>query len=414
MVIGIAFAIMLSSSYSSTISFLLAWISLSCAAPATPSYDGSRGGKPVAHIKNGTYEGIYSPNYNQDFFLGLPYAQPPLKDLRFANPVSLNTTWAGPRDASSYSPACIGYGPSQWGYPLSENCLYLNVIRPAGIHKPLPVAVWIHGGGYVQGSGVDLRYNLSFIVNQSVVIGHPIIGVTLNYRLSAWGFLQSDEVKQSGNSNFGLRDQRLALHWLQENIAAFGGKSWLLLVLVNSPTKGAGDPKQVTIWGQSAGAMSVGSHLLAFNGRDDSLFRAAIMESGGPASLAAATQSFQPLYSNLTQKTGCDEVTDSLQCLRSLSFEKLNAAINTTSLAGAWRPDLDGDFIQRHSLRQLADNAFVHIPILIGTNSDEATTLASPSNINTTEQFQELLLGKLLFRVSTSISNTRQTMGSRH
>lgn len=160
--------------------------------------------------------------------------------------------------------------------------------------------------------------------------------------------------------------------------------------------------------------MSVGSHLLAFNGRDDSLFRAAIMESGGPASLAAATQSFQPLYSNLTQKTGCDEVTDSLQCLRSLSFEKLNAAINTTSLAGAWRPDLDGDFIQRHSLRQLADNAFVHIPILIGTNSDEATTLASPSNINTTEQFQELLLGKLLFRVSTSISNTRQTMGSRH
>lgn len=101
----------------------------------------------------------------------------------------------------------------------------MNVIRPAGFSRDekLPVAVWIFGGGFVQGSGVDKRYNMSFIVQHSVEIGQPMIAVTINYRLSAWGFLQSEEVRTSGSSNFGLRDQRLALHWLNENIGAFGG-----------------------------------------------------------------------------------------------------------------------------------------------------------------------------------------------
>jgi len=81
----------------------------------------------------------------------------------------------------------------------------------------------IHGGGYYQGGGVDQRYNLSFMVQNSVDIGKPVIGVSINYRLAAWGFLSSQEVLGEGNANNGLRDQRLALHWVQENIAAFGG-----------------------------------------------------------------------------------------------------------------------------------------------------------------------------------------------
>ncbi len=114
------------------------------------------------------------------------------------------------------------------GYQVSEDCLTLNVIRPAGSQgQNLPVAVWIHGGGYSMGGSVDRRYNLTFIVQNSVNIGKPIIGVSINYRLSAWGFIASEEVVGSGNTNLGLRDQRLALHWLNENVASFGGKDWL-------------------------------------------------------------------------------------------------------------------------------------------------------------------------------------------
>lgn len=106
----------------------------------------------------------------------------------------------------------------------NQSCSYLNVIRPAGYeNESLPVGVWIHGGGLYEGGTRDERYNLSFIVDNSVQIGKPIIGVSIAYRLSAWGFLQSQEVSGSGNTNMGLRDQRLALHWLQENIGAFGG-----------------------------------------------------------------------------------------------------------------------------------------------------------------------------------------------
>lgn len=107
----------------------------------------------------------------------------------------------------------------------------MNVIRPSNFeHEKLPVLVWIYGGGFVQGGAPDLRYNLSFLVEHSVTIGHPVIAVSLNYRLSAWGFLSSNETVESGDSNFGIRDQRLALHWIQENIAAFGGKLYDKLI----------------------------------------------------------------------------------------------------------------------------------------------------------------------------------------
>jgi carboxylesterase type B len=104
--------------------------------------------------------------------------------------------------------------------------LYINVVRPAGFEdKDLPVAFWIHGGGFTMGGGGDRRYNMSFMVENSVKIGQPVIGVSVNYRLSAWGFLSgSEEIKEGGEMNLGLRDQRQALQWVQDNIEAFGGK----------------------------------------------------------------------------------------------------------------------------------------------------------------------------------------------
>lgn len=257
------------------------------------------------------------------------------------------------------------------------------MIKPLGVgskkYDRLPVAVWIHGGGFVQGSGVDLRYNLSFIVQDSVANGTPMIGVSINYRLGAWGFLQGNNVSENDGSNYGLRDQRLALHWIRENIAAFGG-----------------DPDKVTIWGQSAGAASVGLHLTAFGGRNDRLFRSAIMQSGAPIFLGDQnrTNYYQAAYRNLSSSTGCDTISDSLACLRNLPFAELNAVLNTTAFRSIWMPQIDGDIIERYSSEQLDDGSFVHVPVIIGANSDEGTSFA-PIGVNSSAILEKYILGML-------------------
>ena len=103
---------------------------------------------PTATIQNGTYTGVYQPTYGQDYFLGIPFAQPPLGDLRFRAPQPVNSSWQGSRSATAYYPECVGYGGDQIGYEVSEDCLALNVVRPSGYgEQQLPVGVWIHGGG---------------------------------------------------------------------------------------------------------------------------------------------------------------------------------------------------------------------------------------------------------------------------
>jgi carboxylesterase type B len=175
---------------------------------------------PLATAKNGTYQGRYLPGYDQDLFLGMPYAQPPVGDLRFRWPRSLNESFDGVRDASQYGYSCMQYRSS---FNISEDCLTLNVIRPAGDHTKLPVLVWIYGGGLYAGSTADPQYNLSGIVKVSQDMGQPVIAVDMNYRLGMWGFLQTPALVAEGSSNAGLIDQRLALQWIQENIEAFGG-----------------------------------------------------------------------------------------------------------------------------------------------------------------------------------------------
>lgn len=309
------------------------------------SYDGK---VPTVRIRNGTLAGLHSTTYNQDFFLGVPYAQPPVGGLRFRTPQPINKTYNGNLETTEYAPSCVGYGGDDIGYPVSEDCLYLNIIRPCGYdHHALPVGLWIHGGGLVMGGSRDERYNLSFIVQNSVKIGKPIIGVSINYRLSGWGFLSSQEVSGSGNTNLGLRDQRLALHWLQENIAAFGG-----------------DNQKVTIWGESAGAASVGWHLTAYNGRDDKLFRAGIMESGNPITYTSydVEADYQPEYDTLVNMTECSTHIDTLDCLRHASYDTINNFFNST-IGNNWNPVVDGDFIQRWGSIQLNEGAFVHVPV---------------------------------------------------
>ncbi|KAG6081380.1 hypothetical protein E4U15_002921 [Claviceps sp. LM218 group G6] len=340
---------------------------------------------PTVRVKNGTYEGIYSPGYHQDFFLGIPYAKKP---QRFSPPQPLDEGWDTIRPVKSYPPHCLGYGSFNIGYNMSEDCLHLNVIRPHGMtrYAKLPVVVYIHGGGLYQGGSADKRFNLSFIVEQSVQMKKPIIGVSLNYRLGAWGFLGSKEALNAGATNIGFRDQRMALHWVNENIRAFGGL-----------------PEKVTLWGGSSGAESVTAQVLAHNGQHHRLFRGAIGHSGFGGMLPRlaggfnATATHQTIFDDLVRSipscASSVNTTNALECLRKADFQQLNASIaNMTEapiLALIWPPVLDGTFLTDYGANQMANGQFAKVPILVGSNSDEGSFFGPMGGVaNTDDDFR--------------------------
>lgn len=216
-------------------------------------------------------------------FLGIPYAKPPLDLLRFKRPEPAEV-WNGIQDATQYSNSCFQEldtlypefpGANMWNpnTRISEDCLYLNVWTPSinlqNRAKPLvPVMVWIFGGGFSTGTASLDVYDGRFLSqSQQVVV------VSMNYRLGALGFLSLPESK-SIKGNAGLFDQRLALSWVSKNIAAFGG-----------------DPSSVTLFGESAGAGSVGHHLLSQGSHG--LFTRAILQSGSPNALWATVEPAQ-------------------------------------------------------------------------------------------------------------------------
>ncbi|KAG2521676.1 hypothetical protein BBO99_00005861 [Phytophthora kernoviae] len=336
---------------------------------------------PTVTVKNGSYYGAYQSNYNQDFFLGMPYAQPPVGDLRFRNPEPLNSTWSEAKNATEYSPECYGYGSDQWvlGNVISEDCLTINVVRPSGIAEgvKLPVGFWIHGGGLFEGGNRDPRYNFSAIIDEATAAGKPFIGVSINYRLHGFGFLWGSDVEEAGVTNLGFRDQRLALHWVQENIAAFGG-----------------DPEKVTIWGESAGGWSVGYQLLAYGGRDDGLFRGAIMQSGAPAhgpSSYTNASTWDVYYNNIIEAANCSSATSTLDCLRQVPIDDLSAIFNSSVTSSAsFSPVIDGDFIQDTGANLLKNEQFVHVPILHGQNHDEGTAFGT-WGVNSSDAYLDYL-----------------------
>ncbi|KAM5343287.1 hypothetical protein ACJ41O_014253 [Fusarium nematophilum] len=338
------------------IGWLLLAITLGTADAATPK----------AKTLNGTYVGKHLPTWSQDAFLGIPYARPPTGDRRFRWPESISESFSGERTATDYGFSCMQYAQN---FTMSEDCLSLNVVRPAGKRKKLlPVLVWIYGGGLYAGSSADPRYNLSGIVNVSQDIGEPIIAVSFNYRLGMWGFLQNFNLLKEGSTNAGLVDQRLALRWIQENIESFGG-----------------DPDRVVVWGESAGAQSIAYQMFSYDGRDDKLFHGAILESGGVTGAQVHDLSYYNVaFENLTRTVGCWDKKDQLACLRQLDEKTLYSARPSLT----WNPLIDGTYLTGYPSQLIRQDKFTAVPMIIGANTDEGFAVG---NVNTDEDlFAEL------------------------
>ncbi|XP_015605144.1 esterase FE4 isoform X2 [Cephus cinctus] len=211
---------------------------------------------PIVSIKQGRLRGIIEENVDEGQFYsfkGIPYAKPPVGDLRFRDPEPPES-WSGIRDASKHGPSCPQQDMITRTIIGSEDCLYLNIYTESIDNKILkPVMVWIHGGGFSTGSGNDDLYGPDYLVKSDIIL------VTINYRLGAFGFLNLDHEVAPGNQ--GLKDQVQALVWIRDNIESFGG-----------------DPNNVTIFGESAGGASV--HYLTLSPLADGLFHKAISQSG--------------------------------------------------------------------------------------------------------------------------------------
>jgi para-nitrobenzyl esterase len=300
-------------------------------------------------------------------FLKIPYAKPPVDDLRWKAPVK-NVSWTGTRHEEGFSTPCPQPMSDQSPASLDEDCLYLNVWRPkAGTSKPAPVLFWIHGGGFTTGSAADLVptstdalwYNGQPFAERGVVV------VTINYRLGVFGFFAHPALKDEGSpvGNQGLLDQRLAMQWVKSNIAAFGG-----------------DPNNVTIAGESAGAGSVCMHTVSPGSRG--LFHRAISESGG----CTARQSTDKTALNASLEKfaadhGC-EGDDALACLRGkppselVSMQMVDRGMGMDALRMQFSfgavVDGEGGFLPEPALDLYNAGKVAKVPYLLGTNTEEA------------------------------------------
>ncbi|KAF9816518.1 hypothetical protein IEO21_04046 [Rhodonia placenta] len=346
---------------------------------------------PVVELTYGSFRGNTTGNITS--FLGMPYASPPVGELRFRSPQPPRP-FEGIQNAFSYGAACFqqaevlspllppNISTTQSGSlkNISEDCLFINVIKPAyavpGTNLPV---VFVSSCGFTRG---DSSLNPGGpVVERSLVLGEPMIHVSINYRLNAFGFLASKEVQEAGVGNLAIKDQRFALEWVHQHIHTFGG-----------------DPSKVTIWGESAGSICVGLQMLVNGGYNGGLFRGVVMESGS-LSVSATLEDGQGYYDQIVNATGCAGEEDTLGCLRHTSYDALAAAINETpsifnytSLNLAWQPRIDYDLFPISGPQALQEGLYTKVPFISGTDDDEGT-IFSFSSINTTtnEEFKNYL-----------------------
>ncbi|KAF8313074.1 alpha/beta-hydrolase [Clavulina sp. PMI_390] len=321
--------------------------------------------------------------YGLDQFLGIPFAQPPVGKLRYAAPSPVQYTSHTVVNATAFGPVCMqdtsDFNVSQ----MSEDCLSINVFRPTGVNATakLPVMVWVYGGSFLNG-GSPL-YDPTAIIDRSVQLSQPVIYVSFNYRVNSFGFLASSEVATAAKHgtaalNAGLYDIQAAFRWVHENIASFGG-----------------DPAKVTAFGESAGAIAIGSLLVSGHGtavQKQGLFRSAIMESGAPSGDPVPPPSYlNPRYEAFVTAAGCGAAlanNSALSCLRALPTEAIYKAtlylLSTSTLALPFNRVVDGYFHDTQPSNQVRAKRLARIPLLMGNNLDEGTLFAATTVDNST------------------------------
>lgn len=319
---------------------------------------------PQAQLADGIVEGVKmrGPLKDVRVFRGIPYAAPPVDDLRFREPQSV-ARWSGVRNAKQFGPRCmqanVAGKPDFRSTTMSEDCLYLNVWTPASHPaSKLPVLVFFHGGGFVSGDGSEPRYDGANLASRG------IIAVTVNYRLGVFGFLApagaAGESSHGTAGNYGLLDQVAALRWVRDNIAQFGG-----------------DPSQITIAGSSAGSVSVSAHMSSPLSRG--LFARAIGQSGAAFAPNAvwSKEESERAAAEFASRVGAA----SLQQLRSLPARALlDAAAQPlrSEQPMLLRPSVDGYFLTESPEQVFARGGQAQVPLMLGSNEPEHA-LAEPT-----------------------------------
>ncbi|XP_060525631.1 para-nitrobenzyl esterase-like [Cylas formicarius] len=290
-------------------------------------------------------------------FKGIPYAAPPIGSLRFQSPQPPQP-WSGVRDATNYQSSClefVHYSDDPNPGPMSEDCLYLNVYTPTtDVAANLPVMVWFYGGSFLTGSGIYDYFGPDYLLDNEVIV------VTLNYRLGPLGFLSTGDNTILGNA--GLKDQLMALKWTRDNIHQFGG-----------------DPNKVTIFGESAGGISVGLHLLSK--QSAGLFRAAICQSGCSLTallfqedpLAHAVDLAKAFNPSITVQTPTAEIRDLLQSQSADSIVNAFKQMSDQGWVGTVLEATDQEaFVTEANYGLVQSGNINQVPLILGTTSEES------------------------------------------
>ena len=328
---------------------------------------------------SGTLHAVADDNATVVVFKGVRYAQPPVGSRRWMPPqayVPANNTSAV-REATEFGNVCIQEASDTFESRMDEDCLFLNIdvsvdmldhsaLMKEGVPAPVPVpvVVFVHGGSYVRGAGLVYRGTdaIDFWKKQAIV-------VTFEYRLNVFGFLGAEELRvQDGASkstgNYGLQDQRLALQWVQQNIAAFGG-----------------DPQRVTLMGESAGGGSVANHLSMK--KSWGLYDSAIIESGSFSQWICHSMSkAQSSFDQMLMATDCRDVSCLLATDATALFQAAKSLPTYSSLALEdlpFSPTVDGVELLTHPWLALASGDIDDVPLLHGTNADEGLLFTSLS-----------------------------------
>ncbi|KAI0199850.1 Alpha/Beta hydrolase protein [Astrocystis sublimbata] len=358
-------------------------IAVACAAIGGSAKPVLTASGPIVNLGYATYEGYYNGTYDLNIWKSIRYAAPPTGNRRWQAPEPPLQESSAVIPAIDRPPLCPQTGafgvPEVYGFNSgfgNEDCLYLNVYAAPNATS-LPVLVWIHGGGH---SVFGAQYDPSVWINTN---NNGFIVVEIQYRLGAFGFLASPDVKKGGRLNAGLLDQRFAIEWTRQHIAKFGG-----------------DPHRITVGGESSGAASAVFHALAYGGRETGLFDNIIAASPYFPTVYNYSNSFVTArYDKFVELVGCSEPTQNkttFDCLVAADTKVLQNASGTVSTtlgyfgSFAFLPVIDDDYIRERPATQLSGAKLAGKRVLVGNNGNDGAPLFNP-NVSTRAQYDDFI-----------------------